>query len=426
MATREENIQKIRTAVYGKDVREAIAEGMEQTYDACEDFADSASASAAAAAAALPIDTTLSVAGKAADAKATGDAVDELKSAIDYGSITVDVKEALLQLAQKVAYIDDQGQTYYDDLYAALYYRYWQVTNTLSHCTSSNGAEQTIKGNPYSATITASAGYTLTGATVSITMGGNDITATAYSNGVISIPAVTGALVISVSAAQAAVSSISAVYTQSGTVYSTDSLDSLKTDLVVTATLEDSSSFIVSSSDYTLSGSLSSASSTITVTFADKTDTVTVTVAVVTLFSGTFLDGVSVSYSSNNLVYWHNSSSTNRVTMCLNGTGDHAVPKGSSAQTTTTIYPIMVPASANKLMATMPRNDLAACIYVNKWNGSEWVNQSVAPGYVFGTQDFDISSVNDGTLGIVITFKNSDNSTAITSEDTTNWKIGWY
>lgn len=38
MATREENIQKIRTAVYGKDVREAIAEGMEQTYVQCEDM----------------------------------------------------------------------------------------------------------------------------------------------------------------------------------------------------------------------------------------------------------------------------------------------------------------------------------------------------------------------------------------------------
>ena len=50
MATREQNIQTIRTAVYGKDVREAIADAMEQTYDACEDFADSAEDSAEAAA----------------------------------------------------------------------------------------------------------------------------------------------------------------------------------------------------------------------------------------------------------------------------------------------------------------------------------------------------------------------------------------
>ena len=38
MATREENIAKIRNAVYGREVREAIAEGMEQTYDQCEDM----------------------------------------------------------------------------------------------------------------------------------------------------------------------------------------------------------------------------------------------------------------------------------------------------------------------------------------------------------------------------------------------------
>lgn len=38
MATRDENIAKIRNAVYGREVREAIAEGMEQTYDQCEDM----------------------------------------------------------------------------------------------------------------------------------------------------------------------------------------------------------------------------------------------------------------------------------------------------------------------------------------------------------------------------------------------------
>ena len=50
--------------------------------------------------------------------------------------------------------------------------------------------------------------------------------------------------------------SISAVYTQSGTVYDTDTLDSLKTDLVVTATWSDTSTSTVASADYTLSGTL--------------------------------------------------------------------------------------------------------------------------------------------------------------------------
>ena len=37
------------------------------------------------------------------------------------GAISDDLKQALLQIAQHVAYIDDQGATYYQDLYDALY-----------------------------------------------------------------------------------------------------------------------------------------------------------------------------------------------------------------------------------------------------------------------------------------------------------------
>ena len=108
--------------------------------------------------------------------------------------LTSDIKQALLQLAAKVSYVDDDGQDYYDDLHDALY----------------------------------------------------------------------------------VLSSISAVYTQSGTVYDTDSLDSLKTDLVVTAHYDDQSTETVTS--YTLSGTLSTGTSTITVSYGGKTTTFNVTV----------------------------------------------------------------------------------------------------------------------------------------------------
>lgn len=75
--------------------------------------------------------------------------------------------------------------------------------------------------------------------------------------------------------------SISAVYTQSGTVYETDPLDSLKTDLVVTATYDDSSTETVTT--YTLSGTLEVGTSTITVTYLGKTTTFNVTVSQTTL-----------------------------------------------------------------------------------------------------------------------------------------------
>lgn len=73
--------------------------------------------------------------------------------------------------------------------------------------------------------------------------------------------------------------SISAVYTQSGTVYDSDDLDDLKTDLVVTAAYADGTTSILSASDYTLSGALVVGTSTITVLYGNKTATFDVLVS---------------------------------------------------------------------------------------------------------------------------------------------------
>lgn len=70
--------------------------------------------------------------------------------------------------------------------------------------------------------------------------------------------------------------SISCVYTQSGTVYDTFSLDSLRSDLVVTAHYDDSSTGTITT--YTLSGTLTVGTSTITVSYGGKTTTFTVVV----------------------------------------------------------------------------------------------------------------------------------------------------
>lgn len=76
------------------------------------------------------------------------------------------------------------------------------VTSSLSNCASSNSAGSIGVNESYTATITADSGYTMEGATMAITMGGTDITVSAYSNGTISIPSVTGALVITIAAAK--------------------------------------------------------------------------------------------------------------------------------------------------------------------------------------------------------------------------------
>lgn len=76
----------------------------------------------------------------------------------------------------------------------------YSITNTLTHCTTNNAATSIASGNAYAATITADTGYTL--GAVTVTMGGTDISSTAVSGGAITVPAVTGALVITATATE--------------------------------------------------------------------------------------------------------------------------------------------------------------------------------------------------------------------------------
>lgn len=77
----------------------------------------------------------------------------------------------------------------------------YTVTNTLTGCTSSNAATTVTEGDTYYATITASSGYVLDGATVVVKMGGTEVTALYYADGVINIPDVSGNIEITITAA---------------------------------------------------------------------------------------------------------------------------------------------------------------------------------------------------------------------------------
>lgn len=78
----------------------------------------------------------------------------------------------------------------------------YTITNTLTNCSNSNISTSVDENSNYVATITPTDGYTLTGASVNITMGGTDITSTAYNNGTINISSVTGNVVITISTVQ--------------------------------------------------------------------------------------------------------------------------------------------------------------------------------------------------------------------------------
>ena len=72
----------------------------------------------------------------------------------------------------------------------------YTITNTLSNATNSNSDTSIEENTSYSANIAPNTGYKLK--TVTVTMGGTDITSSAYSNGVINISNVTGNIVITV------------------------------------------------------------------------------------------------------------------------------------------------------------------------------------------------------------------------------------
>ena len=74
------------------------------------------------------------------------------------------------------------------------------VTQNLTNVTSSFTGNSVADGASLTATLTADGGYTID--TVEVTMGGDDVTATAYDDGVVSISEVTGDVVITATATE--------------------------------------------------------------------------------------------------------------------------------------------------------------------------------------------------------------------------------
>lgn len=75
---------------------------------------------------------------------------------------------------------------------------HYTITNTLTKCTNGNSSSSVAKNTSYIATITPNNGYKLD--TVTVTMGGVDVTSTVYNNGKITINSVTGNIVITATA----------------------------------------------------------------------------------------------------------------------------------------------------------------------------------------------------------------------------------
>lgn len=119
------------------------------------------------------------------------------------GGLSNDAKTLLISILQNAIYSTDQSSNI-TALQSALNTDITPctITNNLSKCTNLNTNTSIAKGSNYTATIKPNTGYTLTNAIVTITMDGNDITSSAYSNGIITINNVTGNIVITCTAIQ--------------------------------------------------------------------------------------------------------------------------------------------------------------------------------------------------------------------------------
>ena len=81
------------------------------------------------------------------------------------------------------------------------------LSASTSFCTISFAPAAILKGAAYTATVTADEGYYIAGGGITVRMGGVDITSSAVSGGVITIPNVTGAVQISATATAVALAS---------------------------------------------------------------------------------------------------------------------------------------------------------------------------------------------------------------------------
>ena len=110
------------------------------------------------------------------------------------GSVKMNVVKFLRDNGVTTALLNSFRQAMIDGTPSEIDTETKSITNNLTGCTTSNSATSVAVNESYSATITPNSDYTLT--TLTVTMGGVDITSTAVSGSTISIASVTGDVVI--------------------------------------------------------------------------------------------------------------------------------------------------------------------------------------------------------------------------------------
>lgn len=341
--------------------------------------------------------------------------MDAVKDALGLALESTATKQALLNCFQHVAWIDENGQEYYDALYDALYNipvsisaTFVQGSNVIYNTDPLSVLRQylVVRATYEDETVQTVTAYTLSG---NLTVGTSTITA-AYKGK-------TATFDVTVTQAQ---SRITAVYTQSGTVYVDEGLDALKDDLVVTYYANESAEgVIVPASDYILSGTLTAGTSTVMVNYLGNTTTFTVTGVI------DYYDIWSWSTDSNLILYGGGSGNflSDGVNVpayyAINGTRASAwaerglsevkaVPGETTATPGEELYPIPVPDGATTATFTVTPNtyygSIRQWVYNNGWSmGSQ-------TGWQLGTGTLTLAEATGRYLTINVKFNSGGTS----------------
>ena len=314
-------------------------------------------------------------------------------------SATCSVSVAVATVTSISAVLNASGHTFYvgdpvDDIKP-----YLTVTATYSDSTT-----QTVP----------SGSYTLSGTLSQV--GANTIT--------VSYESVT--TTVSVTCAAVELSYISAVYTQSGTVYDTDTLDSLKSDLVVTAHYSDSTTSTVASADYTLSGTLTVGTSTITVTYLEKTTTFSVTVSEPEIqylahWYITTVNGNTDTTAYLLAVKMAELNTADRLVTYL-PVGEHPLSNEKTSYSPSNYYPTPIPSGSTSISVSSTTADLqfGGCSIL-EWTGSNYTRVENI-GTWGNSKVVDVSSYSNGSYFFVFNIKHS-NGASVNDVDTSTISI---
>lgn len=243
----------------------------------------------------------------------------------------------------------------------------YTITNNLSNCTSSNIASSAKKGSSYTTNITANTNHKMS--SITVTMGGTDITSSAVSGSGITISNVTGNIVITATAIT--------IYTIVNTLSnctSNNSASRIEENSVYTATITANDGYILKNITVTMGGNdiTSSAVSGNTITISSITGNIiiTATADIANLLpplaqwtkssgitSANFTGDYSVAITSN--APWESLSTT--VSGLVKG--DNITFSCSSISSTITVF---ISDSLDNEIASLSSSKLSTTVVINK------------------------------------------------------------